>query len=1425
MKTITFTLLFIGIFFMVQGQITFQKRYALGNTFDFLTSVVQNADRSYTMAGYDVNLAAYGIDIVKVDSTGTVQWAKVYHSGSFFFPYSDFYQLGKLIKTSDGGYVACGTRKTDFLIMKLNANGNLTWAKNYNNGGTSHFLNSIKETSDGGYVAVGYIRPTANDSLNAFILKVTSNGTLSWGGTWNNNSFNADDVFLDVAEDPGNGFIAVGYTNQVFNSGNDTTQDVLVVKVANNGIFTWGYNMGDDTQDESAQYILKNGSNFYLTGYTTYNAIGQDIFFMEITGSGTQNYCKKYNYGLTDWGMKILPLSTGYSILGGDAFAGNILKIDVDATGNFQSGYAYSGGFSFPINIDGQKTSDNGWVFGTMAVDYTYYLFKANSTGSTGCYESTFNTSTSTISFTSTSYNGNYTLGATSGNPSVTVTDFNINSMVTDCQFVPCDTPIVSISPPAATICQGQSTTLTASGSNGSGSCTSYSWDSGQTTASINVSPTNTTTYTVVGYVGACPSHPTSVQVTVNPNPNVTISGNNTICNGQSTTLTASGGTSYSWSTGSSASSIVVSPNTTTTYSVTAYNSYSCSSTANFQVTVNPLPNAAITGNNSSCAGENVTLTASGGDQYLWYNGSTNASIVVNPSNSTTYNVTVSNSSTGCSATASHTINVNPIPTIYIAGDTIICEGTATTLTASGADSYQWSTGDNTASINVSPPLGTSSYTVIATYSATGCSASRNVTVQVISAPDVQFSGNNTICYGQNTTITASGGTSYTWNNGSNNSAITVSPTSTTTYYVTVSAGSCQTADSIQVIVNPLPTATITGSNSVCEGQSITLTASGGTSYLWNTSETNNTINVSPTSTTNYTVTVTDNTTQCSATANHTVSVNPNPTITFSGNTSICENASTTITASGGDQYNWNTGETTNSIVVSPHVGQTTYIVTVTNSTTQCSSDSTITIVVYPNPTASAGNDTTICLGTSAQLNASGGNSYIWSPANTLNSSTIANPLATPNDTTIYTVVVEDVHGCKDTATVNVNVAKINSIDIVSTPVSCPEGHDGILNVASIYGVLPFNYIWNNGQTTSSINNLSAGIYYLTVTDGIGCSYEYSATVTQPTPFNGTTNIQNVSCFNGNNGSITITITGGTSPYTYLWNNGSQTANASNLSAGDNYSVTITDAHNCSFIMNNLSVSQPASALNYTLDSLKHVTCFNGNDGLIVIHGQGGTPPYTYNWSNAGNVNSNAFLVAGNYIVTITDNNQCSVTETFIINQPEAITIHSNITDASCIDGKDGKIETVVTGGQAPYTYLWSNQTTQNNAENIGSGNYELTVTDNKNCTQLALFTVHASPTECLLIPELITPNGDHVNDNFAIKGIEYFTEVDIEIFNRWGNKVFSYSGTGASYANPANQWNGKYKDKDECTLCSFVYIVNVHNGREPYQGIVTVKK
>ncbi len=256
-------------------------------------------------------------------------------------------------------------------------------------------------------------------------------------------------------------------------------------------------------------------------------------------------------------------------------------------------------------------------------------------------------------------------------------------------------------------------------------------------------------------------------------------------------------------------------------------------------------------------------------------------------------------------------------------------QGYSTTLTALGGDTYQWSNGSTSNSITISPPLGIHYYTVTVTNSSTGCYTTRTIRVETVSSPNAQITGDTSICPGENTTLTASGGTSYQWNTGSTSNTINVFPSSTTTYYVTVYAGTCFTTTSITVVVNSPPNATISGPTNICANTTAILTANGGDSYLWSTNETSQSITVMPNTNTNYSVTITDNTTQCTAVANHTIIVQPNPTITFSGDSTICEGQSTIIAASGGDQYQWSNGSTTNTINVAPLVGQTTYNVTV----------------------------------------------------------------------------------------------------------------------------------------------------------------------------------------------------------------------------------------------------------------------------------------------------------------------------------------------------------------------------------------------------------------------------------------------------------------------------------------------------------------
>ena len=397
-------------------------------------------------------------------------------------------------------------------------------------------------------------------------------------------------------------------------------------------------------------------------------------------------------------------------------------------------------------------------------------------------------------------------------------------------------TPSVSISPASATICSGQSTTLTASGA------TSYSWaPGGAITAAVTVNPGATTTYTVIGTTGSCTASATRL-VTVNTTPTVSISpATATICSGQSTTLTASGATSYSWTPGGAiTAAVTVSPGATTTYTVIGTTG-SCTASATRLVTVNTTPTITISpASTTICNGSSTTLTASGGTTYSWTpGGATSAAITVSPTTTTAY--TVVGTSGSCSANAIATVTVTQVPIAVSPTSTTICSGQNTTLTASGATTYSWSPGGaTTAAITVAPTSATT-YTVTGTVS--GCTKTATATVNVTTVNIVISPPTASICPGGNITLTASGGTTYVWApGGATTAAVTVSPTSTTTYTVTSASGGCPGSATRVVTVNPSVTASIniapTPGNSICSGTSVLFTATisnGGASpvYQW----------------------------------------------------------------------------------------------------------------------------------------------------------------------------------------------------------------------------------------------------------------------------------------------------------------------------------------------------------------------------------------------------------------------------------------------------------------------------------------------------------------------------------------------------------------------------------------------------------------
>ena len=654
--------------------------------------------------------------------------------------------------------------------------------------------------------------------------------------------------------------------------------------------------------------------------------------------------------------------------------------------------------------------------------------------------------------------------------------------------------------------------------------------------------------------------------------------------------------------------------------------------------------------------------------------------------------------------------------------------------------------------------------------------------------------------------LTVTGGTasySYAWNDG------LTTPNRTNldagSYIVTVTDNNGCTSTTSATITQPATALSVstTTQNINCFGGnngSISLTVSGGTlpyTYTWNDGSTLQ--NRAALVTGTYSVTITDNhncTTSTSVTLTQpaaalAVVVSTTNVSCFGGN-----NGSVSLNVTGGTapySYNWSGGATTQNRA---NLTSGNYPVTIAD----LNSCSVSVVAAITEPTiliASISSQTNVaCFAGSngaISLTVTGGTasySYAWNDG-----------LTTPNRTNLdagsYIVTVTDNNGCSSTAsTTIIQPAAALSVSAAAQNINCFGGNNGSISLTVSGGAAPYSYKWSDGSTTPGKTGLSSGTYYVTVTDAHSCASATSAIITQPsTALSVSISASNVSCFAGSNGTAKVSVTGGTIPYSYIWTSGAKSSSLSNLSAGS-YSVTVFDNLGCT-ITATVQIMQPA-VLNATAQT-GNVACHGSNTGYIQLTVRGGVPSYRYKWSNGSNSNGLQNLIAGDYIVTVADANNCTTTNSSTVTEPQVLQVSAGTTNVLCYGDVTGAIHPAVSGGVTNYKYQWNNLSSSPSISDIPAGTYSLTVTDANSCT--------VSVTKTITQPAAIAVTETHTNE--PCHGLSV-ADIDITVTGGAGNYSYAWnnSSTSENLNNiKAGYYNLTVTDANSCTAIKQITI------------------
>jgi hypothetical protein len=736
-----------------------------------------------------------------------------------------------------------------------------------------------------------------------------------------------------------------------------------------------------------------------------------------------------------------------------------------------------------------------------------------------------------------------------------------------------------------------------------------------------------------------------------------------TICVGGTATLTSNAMASYSWSTGSFASSAVVAPVATTIYTLTAANIYSCITTETVAVqVVSAAPSVTATASQPSvCAGNMFVLNATGATSYSWSSGVLNG-IGFIPASTGTYTVTGANVCGTNSAALS--VSVVPLPLLVASVNTsTVCAGNSVTFSAAGANSYSWSGGVISGLAYM--PAASANYTLVGA-SISGCTASAVASVTVIpfTGPTVSASPMSaTICLGSTVAFSASGVSTYSWNTGSNVSSITVNPIVSANYIVSgTNSSGCISTATTNVVVNTQPTVNLAANPAmVCSGQSVTISGTGASNYSVSGGVVNGQPFV-PSSTGAYSITGTN---ACgSSGAMVTVTVNSLPVVgLIISSSTVCSGYSVQLSGTGANSYTWS-GGVNDGISFQP-ASSTSYTVTGT-SALGCTASANTSITVYNSPTvAPVAIPNTICAGASATLTASGASNYTWLPVN----SNVPVITVTPLANTTYTVI-QSTANCSETMTVTLSVL---SLPVITT--SSPSSSICAGQTTQLIASGGINYSWQPGAIYGATINVSPSItnvYTVTGFDGSCYGISTLALIVYPNPVLGFFSSTPSVCA-GQSASLMAT---GALAYTWIPNISSGSFVVVSPSVSTSYQVIGSSAENCisALTLSIIVYQNPPVSILYGQPAL----CAGSQ---MVLSGSGAI---TYSWST-GSTNSVitvAPLSPAIYSLTGFSTAGCAATQSVLIDVYTPV-LAVSAPSAVC----DGKSAVLIASGASTYTW------------------------------------------------------------------------------------------------------------------------------------------